>query len=107
VGADGFFVFARAGVADGYLTEARMFCPAIGVDEDPVSGNAHGMLGVYLIAHDLLAPGNGRATFAGLQGRALGRPGRVQVELATSGRNVARVTIEGQAVLVYRTTVEL
>jgi PhzF family phenazine biosynthesis protein len=107
VGADGFFVFARAGVEDGYLTEARMFCPAIGVDEDPVSGNAHGMLGVYLVAHDLIAPGDGRTSFAGSQGRALGRPGRVQVELEVSGRSVSRVTIAGQAVLVYRTTVEI
>jgi PhzF family phenazine biosynthesis protein len=107
VGADGYFVFARSGVESGCLTEARMFCPAIGIDEDPVSGNAHGMLGIYLLAHGLVAPVDGRVAFAGLQGRALGRLGRVRVELALPNARVASVTISGEAVLVYRTTVEL
>jgi PhzF family phenazine biosynthesis protein len=107
IGADGYFVFARQGAEEGCLTEARMFCPAIGVDEDPVSGNAHGMLGVYLLAHQLLAPTDGHATFTGAQGRALGRPGRVLVELATTTEGVAAVTIVGAAVLVYQTTVEI
>jgi len=106
VGADGYFIFARDGAADGCLTEARLFCPAIGIDEDPVSGNAHGMLGVYLYAHGLLAATDGRPRFAGMQGRALGRPGRVQIELTTAGASVSSITIEGEAVLVYRTTVE-
>ena len=53
-------------------TEARMFCPAIGVPEDAVSGNAHGMLGVFLVRHRLLAARDGIARFLGLQGRALG-----------------------------------
>jgi PhzF family phenazine biosynthesis protein len=107
LGADGYFVFARAGTADGCLTESRMFCPAIGIDEDPVSGNAHGMLAVYLHAHGLLRPVDGRVAFAGLQGRALGRLGRVEVELALAGGRIASVTICGAAALVYRTTVEL
>jgi PhzF family phenazine biosynthesis protein len=106
VGADGYFVFARDGAGDGCLTEARLFCPAIGIDEDPVSGNAHGMLGVYLYAHGLLAATDGRVQFRGLQGRVLGRPGRVQVELTTAGQSVSSITIEGEAVLVYRTTIE-
>ena len=33
-------------------TESRMFVPALGIPEDPVSGNAHGMLGVYLVTTD-------------------------------------------------------
>jgi PhzF family phenazine biosynthesis protein len=49
-------------------TESRMFCPVIGVPEDPVSGNAHGMLGVYLLQHGLLAPTGGEASFVGHQG---------------------------------------
>jgi PhzF family phenazine biosynthesis protein len=107
VGVDGYFLFGRDGAGEGCLTEARMFCPAIGVDEDPVSGNAHGMLGVYLYAHGLVTASEGRVKFAGLQGRTLGRPGRVQIELATNGASVSSVTIEGEAVLVYRTTVEM
>ena len=107
LGADGFFVFAREGAADGCLTESRMFCPAIGIDEDPVSGNAHGMLAVYFHAHALVSVTGGRARFQGLQGRALGRLGRVDIELKVADAHVASVTVAGQAVLVYRTTVSL
>ena len=31
-------------------TEARMFCPALGIAEDPVSGNAHALLAAQLCA---------------------------------------------------------
>ena len=85
LGAQGYFVFTRrpgriegAGAAD---TEARMFCPAIGIDEDPVSGNAHAMLGAYLVHHGLLPINSGTAAFIGAQGRHVDRPGRVSVEL--------------------------
>jgi PhzF family phenazine biosynthesis protein len=47
VGAEGYFVFALSPTETGPGTESRMFCPALGIPEDPVSGNAHGMLGVY------------------------------------------------------------
>jgi PhzF family phenazine biosynthesis protein len=107
IGADGYFVFARQGAPDDCLTEARMFCPAIGIDEDPVSGNAHGMLGVYLAEHRLLPVSAAGAAFTGLQGRVLGRPGRVHVELSITAGRVNSVTISGAAVLVYRTTVEI
>ncbi len=46
LGAQGYFVFTRSSRVQGCATEARMFCPALGIDEDPVSGNAHAMLGV-------------------------------------------------------------
>ena len=88
VGADGFFVFAMLPEQDGAAaTESRMFCPVIGVPEDPVSGNAHGMLGVYLVHNGLLTPGADRACrFVGHQGRFVDRPGRVDVEVTASGR---------------------
>ena len=61
-------------------TESRMFCPVIGMPEDPVSGNAHGMLGVYLLHHGLLTTGReGVARFTGHQGRFVERPGIVEV----------------------------
>src|ERR1700675_4051166 len=48
IGADGFFVFAVNRDSDEVWTESRMFCPALGIPEDPVSGNAHTMLASYL-----------------------------------------------------------
>jgi PhzF family phenazine biosynthesis protein len=101
LGAHGYFLFTRTGARDGCQTESRMFCPALGIDEDPVSGNAHAMLAVLLHERGLLPPASGHAEFAGSQGRHVGRPGRVQVsvQFGAAGKPQA-VTIAGQAVVV-------
>ena len=103
VGADGFFVFAMLPSQDGVTaTESRMFCPVIGVPEDPVSGNAHGMLGVYLVHNGLLAPGKERTCkIVGHQGRFVDRPGRVDVEVTAAGRRATAVRVTGHAVVVF------
>jgi PhzF family phenazine biosynthesis protein len=102
LGADGYFVFVvNEGAA--CLTEARMFCPAIGIPEDAVSGNAHGMLGAYLVRHGLLRLQAGRASFSGAQGAALGRPGLVNVEIEAEGQVPQTVRIAGTGVIVFET----
>jgi PhzF family phenazine biosynthesis protein len=101
IGAEGYFVFALNSQDGKDSTESRMFCPALGIPEDPVSGNAHGMLGVYLVTHGLLTPTAGMATFRGHQGQAVRRPGIVDVEVACSGRVTQSVRIQGDAVIVY------
>src|SRR5215471_7976928 len=75
LGAAGYFVFAVIPNAEDHLTEARMFCPALGIAEDPVSGNAHGLLGAYLARLGLLRRNGERAQFSGVQGHSLHRPG--------------------------------
>jgi PhzF family phenazine biosynthesis protein len=107
VGADGFFVFAIKPGPGPMTTESRMFCPVIGVPEDPVSGNAHGMLGVYLLHYGLLAPKDGKASFVGLQGRFVDRPGRVDVNVACSGKRASGVRVSGDAVIVYEAVLPL
>jgi PhzF family phenazine biosynthesis protein len=108
VGADGFFVFALVPGSDPLKTEARMFCPVIGVPEDPVSGNAHGMLGVYLLSNGLLAAENGKAYFTGHQGRFVDRPGTVDVEVtATAGKRATSVKVTGDAVILYQADLQL
>jgi PhzF family phenazine biosynthesis protein len=102
VGADGFFVFGLDAHAEPAATESRMFCPVIGVPEDPVSGNAHGMLGVYLLHHGLLQAGaDGVARFVGHQGRFVERPGTVDVEVSAAGKRATGVRVSGHAVIVY------
>jgi PhzF family phenazine biosynthesis protein len=108
LGAQGYFMFTRSARAPGCATEARMFCPALGIDEDPVSGNAHAMLGVYLVEHALLPTDATVARFVGAQGQHVGRPGRVAVavELDTTGKPAA-ASIAGQAVVVFESTLRL
>ena len=89
-GVAGFFVFSLRPAVPDCTTEARMFCPAIGIPEDPVSGNAHGMLGVYLLEHRLLPVQADGATFTGCQGHHMGRAGRVDVGIELDGGTVRR-----------------
>ncbi|HEY6640676.1 PhzF family phenazine biosynthesis isomerase [Povalibacter sp.] len=107
VGAEGYFVFALSPNDKGYGTESRMFCPALGIPEDPVSGNAHGMLGVYLVNQGLLLPQDGRVVFEGRQGHWVRRPGLVQVEVESSGKVAQSVRITGDAVIVYEAEVQV
>ncbi|GAA3586704.1 PhzF family isomerase [Nonomuraea rosea] len=102
VGSNGFFVFSRATGDAGLLTWSRMFAPAIGITEDPVTGNGHGPLGAYLVWHGIVPAPGGRLTFTGRQGAAMGRPGdiRVHVETQFDGRLLASIT--GDAATAFR-----
>jgi len=107
LGASGHFVFTLDSGVEGCLTMSRMFCPAIGIPEDPVSGNAHGLLGAYLLHHGLLQREGDRARFAGAQGHFQQRPGRVDVELEFNDGALAGVWIIGSATMVFETTIAL
>lgn len=107
IGAAGYFVFTLNSSANDHLTESRMFCPALGILEDPVSGNAHGLLGVYLARHGMLATNGTRASFTGAQGHYMHRPGRVNIELELANGNVEGVWIIGHAVSIFETEMEL
>jgi PhzF family phenazine biosynthesis protein len=95
VGSKGWFVFA----AGAGRTEGRMFAPAIGVAEDPVTGNANGPLGAWLVRHRQMPHDGRRLAFEGHQGRALGRDGIVYVAVDIEDGAPAVVTIAGDAVI--------
>jgi len=101
LGAEGFFVFAVNRGIESLSTHSRMFCPALGISEDPVSGNAHAMLAAYL--WDLGQFGKG-TTFVGHQGRQMNRPGEVGVKLEVSDGSLVAVLIGGGAVIVSQGT---
>ncbi len=108
LGTQGYFLFARRGAPPGCLTASRMFCPALGITEDPVSGNAHGMLGAYLLKHGLLSGEKGIARFSGAQGMHLHRPGQVDVSIETDANGQATAAhIAGAAVIVFRTQLSI
>jgi PhzF family phenazine biosynthesis protein len=107
LGAAGFFVFTLSHGMSGCLTESRMFCPALGIPEDPVSGNAHGLLGAYLAEQGLLPHTGATAQFTGAQGHHLHRAGRVDVELEFTQGKLDGVWIVGQAVEIFETEMTL
>jgi PhzF family phenazine biosynthesis protein len=105
VGADGFFVFALNRSSEEWSTESRMFCPALGIPEDPVSGNAHAMLAAYL--WDLGQFGKNSTSFIGRQGRQMKRPGEVSVKLEIDQGSLVAAHIGGTAVIVSEGTLAL
>jgi PhzF family phenazine biosynthesis protein len=107
LGASGHFVFTTESGQPDCLTLSRMFCPAIGIPEDPVSGNAHGLLGAYLLHHGLLERNGDKVEFSGAQGQFQNRPGRVDVELEFEDGRLAGVWIVGSAAMVFETTITL
>jgi PhzF family phenazine biosynthesis protein len=98
IGAEGFFVFAVQRDAERLSTESRMFCPALGIPEDPVSGNAHAMLAAYL--WDLGQVAKKSSNFIGRQGRHMHRPGKVHTRLEVDQGELRAVHIAGTAVIV-------
>ena len=107
LGISGHFVFTLDSQIEDCLTLSRMFCPSIGIPEDPVSGNAHGLLGAYLLHHGLLERSVNNAYFTGAQGQFMNRPGKVDVELEFSKNTLAGVWIIGSAAMVFETTITI
>jgi PhzF family phenazine biosynthesis protein len=105
LGTEGFFLFAVNRDSDEIWTESRMFCPALGIPEDPVSGNAHAMLGAYL--WDLGQFGKKSTTFIGRQGYQMKRPGQVRVRLEIDKGTMIAAHIAGTATIISEGTLAL
>lgn len=84
-----------------------MFAPAIGILEDPVTGNANGPLGAYLARYKLVNTANAVFTFKAKQGEALGRTGIVDVEVGLKDGFPVKVRVGGRAVGIFKTEIEL
>ena len=103
----GYFIFTFMNEREDVLTSARMFAPALGINEDPVTGNGNGPLGAYLV-HNNLAEHDGKTlSFRGEQGVALGRPGYVDVNVTIDNGIPVKVVIGGRAVIVFQTEIEI
>jgi PhzF family phenazine biosynthesis protein len=96
-GIRGFYVFTREVVDEGSLSHGRYFAPLIGVREDPVTGSASGPLVAHLAAHGVArTPGRFRLE----QGDAVGKPGRVDVEVMGPPGQADRIFVGGVAATV-------
>jgi len=102
---EGFFLFAVNRDSDEIWTESRMFCPALGIPEDPASGNAHAMLAAYL--WDLGQFGKKSTTFIGRQGYQMKRPAQIRVRLEIDKGSMVAAHIAGTATIVSEGTLAL
>lgn len=107
IGCNGYFIFTFDSDVPSILTWGRMFAPAIGIPEDPVTGNAHGPLGAYLVHHRLFPLQQGRFSFIGRQGEVLQRTGQVEVFVHGREAEPEQVQIAGRAVTVFQMEITL
>ena len=84
-----------------------MFAPAIGITEDPVTGNANGPLGAYLVHHKILNASNGTITFKGKQGEAIGRSGIVTVTVQVKDGKPSKIQVGGYATVAFKTEIDI
>lgn len=103
INCNGYFVFKLNSEQAEVLSEGRMFAPAIGINEDPVTGNANGPLGAYLLHHKIVSCSGDYFRFRAKQGEAINRPGIVEVEVKIDKGNPVKVKIGGEAVIVFKT----
>ena len=100
---NGYYVFTTDLQNSDILIHGRMFAPAIGINEDPVTGNANGPLGAYLVHHNLIHHNNSLFKFKAVQGEAIKRPGVIEVEVKIKDKEPVEVKVSGDAVITFKT----
>jgi PhzF family phenazine biosynthesis protein len=104
---NGYYVFTVNSQDSDILIHGRMFAPAIGINEDPVTGNANGPLGAYLVHHNFVRHNNSLFKFKAKQGESIGRPGIIEVEVKIEDKEPLEVKISGNAVIIFKSELSL
>lgn len=102
---NGYFVFTFDSDIPDILTYGRMFAPAIGINEDPVTGNANGPLGGYLVQNRIVASKGNHFIFQACQGEAINRIGTMEVDVCTENEVPICIQIKGNAVVAFKTEI--
>lgn len=107
IGSNGYYVFTL-NPQDEILVHGRMFAPVIGINEDPVTGNANGPLGAYLVHFNLFQDEHSpHFEFDIRQGEAIGRAGTMHVRVEKQNRKPVSVQITGEAVIAFETEITI
>ena len=85
------------GSAGPARVRCRVFCPGLGVPEDPATGSAAGPLALHLARHGRYSPG---AALEIIQGVEIGRPSRLVACVEGPPDSPVRITVGGSAVVV-------
>ena len=106
IGSNGYHVFTLH-PGEEPLVHARMFAPANGNPEDPVTGTANGPLGAYLVRFGLLPNTGKEVSFTVIQGEAIRRAGTMEVRVAPEAGQPGEIQILRDAVVAFQTKQEL
>jgi len=97
----GIAAYALPGLHPASALTARFFFPAVGPDEDPVSGAALAAICAYAVRERQLTC-FGEASFQTDQGHSLSRPNRAEVTVRAEGGQLVDLRVKGRAVVVAR-----
>lgn len=103
---NGYYIFTLHN-KETLQVHGRMFAPAIGISEDPVTGNANGPLGAYLVHYKVIPIPNTEFIFEAVQGEAIKRKGKMLVKVIISDNKPVEVKIIGKAVIAFSTNIEI
>ncbi len=106
INCNGYFVFTFDSNEADILIKGRMFAPAIGIEEDPVTGNANGPVGAYIVKYKL-AEFDDNLKFSAKQGMSIDREGKINVNVSIENGEPVKVQVSGTATVVFKTEIEL
>jgi trans-2,3-dihydro-3-hydroxyanthranilate isomerase len=86
---------------DPRLAHTRVFCPGVGIPEDPATGSGALGLGVWLVASGLL-PGNGESSYTVRQGTEMHRPSVLECTVTAVDGAAISTTVTGSVVPVAK-----
>ena len=107
INCNGYFVFTFDSKEKDILLKGRMFAPAIGIEEDPVTGNANGPVGAYIVKYNLVKIENDNLNFSAKQGMSIDREGTINVNVHIENSEPVKVQVSGTATVVFKTEIEL
>ncbi len=95
-GVRGVCLTTRRAVSAAVTLQSRFLAPAVGVDEDPVTGSVHGPLAAYAILQNIVTLTDGEAVMECLQTPASGRVGQVLIRAARQPDGTLAVKVGGE-----------
>jgi trans-2,3-dihydro-3-hydroxyanthranilate isomerase len=97
IGIDCFAAAEPAAAGAHTRVKSRVFCPGMGIPEDPATGSAAGPLVLHLARHGWYTPGR---TLTISQGVEMQRPSELRARVDGTAENPIRIAVGGSAVVV-------
>ncbi len=101
LGIQGVTAFCRDVFDTGDAAFMRHFAPALGINEEPISGAAAGSLACYFVRHQLTSTNNNFARIVIEQGYLDNKNARIYVHVESTRDQILRVKVGGNAVMTF------
>ncbi len=101
MGIQGVAAFTREVFDTADVAFMRYFAPAVGIDEEPLSGSAAGSLACYCLKHGFVRPAANFTRMVIEQGDLQNKNARLYVHIDSTNSQILRVKVGGNAVMTF------